>query len=213
MTITLDPAQQQAAATVAGVASQLGVSTPLAEAVAWHESGLNPTAVGDHGTSFGLFQLHQGGELGSLTPQQAFNPTTNADVALTRIAQVAHAMPGADPGIIAADAQRPAVPYAYARAVDALIPQFGGSSTGVTATASPATSSPTTAGTQQTGFVSNALGISKLVADMPTWIATGFGILIGGGLIAAGAYALVGKSSAGHAAESSAGALAPLMLA
>jgi hypothetical protein len=39
-------------------------------------------------TSFGLYQLHQGGELGELTPEEAFDPTTNADVALTVVGQV-----------------------------------------------------------------------------------------------------------------------------
>lgn len=38
---------------------------PLAQAmlsVAWMESGFNPRAVGDGGTSFGIFQLHYGGQ-------------------------------------------------------------------------------------------------------------------------------------------------------
>jgi murein DD-endopeptidase MepM/ murein hydrolase activator NlpD len=34
--------------------------------------------VGDQGTSFGAYQLHQGGALGSLSPQAAFDPYTNA---------------------------------------------------------------------------------------------------------------------------------------
>jgi hypothetical protein len=58
----------QRAAKAQGVAWQ-----PLA-AIAYHESGLNPLAVGDKGTSFGLDQEHQGGALPQgLTRQQIFN--------------------------------------------------------------------------------------------------------------------------------------------
>lgn len=104
---------------IAAVAQRLGVDPRLAIATAQVESGLNPGAVGDQGTSFGLFQLHQGGELGSLTPSQAFDPTTNASVALRQFAAVEAAHPGVtDPGTIAALAQRPANPAAYAAAVD-----------------------------------------------------------------------------------------------
>lgn len=54
---------------------------PLA-AIAHHESGLDPNAVGDQGTSFGLFQLHQGGALPRGTPaSQATNPLWNANFA------------------------------------------------------------------------------------------------------------------------------------
>jgi cell wall-associated NlpC family hydrolase len=44
------------------------------------ESGGNPRAVGDSGSSFGLFQLHKGGRLtaAGLTPEQAYDPYTNA---------------------------------------------------------------------------------------------------------------------------------------
>lgn len=58
---------------------------PLA-AIAHHESGLNPAAVGDQGTSFGLFQLHQGGALPAGTPaSQATNPLWNANFAARQI--------------------------------------------------------------------------------------------------------------------------------
>lgn len=110
-----------AAQTVAGVAESLGVDPRLALADAQQESGLDPTAVGDQGTSFGLFQLHQGGELGNLTASQAFNPQTNATVALSEFAAVEQANPGiTDPGTIAALAERPANPGAYAASVDAI---------------------------------------------------------------------------------------------
>lgn len=96
------------------------VDPRLALADAQVESGLSPTAVGDQGTSFGLFQLHRGGELGNLTPTQAFNPSTNATVALSVFGAVSAAHPGADPGLIAALSERPANPTAYAQAVDAV---------------------------------------------------------------------------------------------
>lgn len=105
------------------VARSLGVPPDLAIATAQVESGLDPNAIGDQGTSFGLFQLHQGGELGSLSPQQAFDPRTNATVALTQFAQVEQQHPGADPGWIAAWAQRPADPAGYAAKVDAALAQ------------------------------------------------------------------------------------------
>lgn len=107
------------------MAASLGLDPRLAVADAMVESGLNPQAVGDGGTSFGLYQLHQGGELGSLTPSQAFDPATNAHVALSTMAQVAQAHPGWSPGQIAAAAQRPADPAAYAAKVDAAYQQLG----------------------------------------------------------------------------------------
>jgi hypothetical protein len=57
-----------------------GISTFAWTHNANRESGGNPNAVGDGGTSFGLFQLHKGGLLGSLTPQQARDPITAAKV-------------------------------------------------------------------------------------------------------------------------------------
>lgn len=95
-----------------------GLNFPnLAVATAIAESSLNPTAVGDNGTSYGLFQLHQGGELGNLSASQAFNPVTNSTTALSTMSQVAAANPGASAGQIAAAAQRPANPSAYASEV------------------------------------------------------------------------------------------------
>jgi len=63
---------------VVRAAHQTGVDPNLAVAIALEESGGNPRAIGDQGTSFGLYQLHQGGALGHLTPQQAQDPYTNA---------------------------------------------------------------------------------------------------------------------------------------
>ena len=44
---------------IVNIAQQEGVDPSLALAVAQHESGFNPNAVGDGGNSFGLFQIHQ----------------------------------------------------------------------------------------------------------------------------------------------------------
>jgi hypothetical protein len=146
----LTPVEQ----TIYQTALTYGVDPRLALADAEVESGLSPTAVGDQGTSFGLYQLHQGGELGSLTPSQAFNPSTNAQVALSVFGAVAAAHPATDPGLIAALAERPANPTAYAAAVDAVygsssfLPQVPGgasigsaSSAGATGTSAQTTSS------------------------------------------------------------------------
>lgn len=106
-------------AIVEKIATSLGVDPNLALATMKVESGGNPTAVGDGGTSFGLFQLHEGGELGSMTAQQAFNPATNAQTALSQFAAVQAANPTlTDPGSIAAAAQRPANPGGYAAEVN-----------------------------------------------------------------------------------------------
>jgi hypothetical protein len=94
-------------------------------ATAYHESGFSPTAVGDQGTSFGEFQLHQGGELGSLTPQQAFNPATNAATAIPIIADRLQTLGYSNPGAVAASAQRPADQSAYASAIDSLLSAAG----------------------------------------------------------------------------------------
>lgn len=60
-------------------AANNGVAWQPLAAIAHHESNLNPDAVGDNGTSFGLFQLHQGGALPAGTPvSQAENPQWNA---------------------------------------------------------------------------------------------------------------------------------------
>lgn len=105
---------------IVNVAKQKGVDPYLAIATAIQESGLNPQAVGDQGTSFGLFQLHEGGELGALSPTQAFDPTTNASVALGVFANTAAGNPNLSPGDIAADSQRPADAAGYARSVNGI---------------------------------------------------------------------------------------------
>jgi hypothetical protein len=57
------PPPAQVYSAVHPVAAQYGVPDPIWETVAYMESGYNPNAVGDAGTSFGLFQLHEGGQL------------------------------------------------------------------------------------------------------------------------------------------------------
>src|SRR5579872_460680 len=104
---------------ILAAAQRYGVDPVLAVATAMNESGLNPFSVGDHGTSFGLFQLHKGGELGKMSPTQAFDPMTNALTALSHFG----GHPGKSGGALAAAAQRPANPAAYAKAVDALMPK------------------------------------------------------------------------------------------
>lgn len=121
-----DPRNAPVVNAIRSVASQLGVDVNLALATAYQESGFRPTAVGDNGSSFGIYQLHRGGELGSLTPEQAYDPTRNAQVSLGVVKQVQGRMPGSSPGTIAAAAQRPADRAGYARSVDNLYSELGG---------------------------------------------------------------------------------------
>jgi hypothetical protein len=112
------------AQTVASVAQDHGVDPVVAVAMMLVESGGNNRAIGDGGTSFGLFQLHEGGMLtaAGLSSTQAFDPTTNAQVALRSYAHE-HAKGHATrtPGQIAAASQRPADPVGYAAKVDAMM--------------------------------------------------------------------------------------------
>jgi hypothetical protein len=106
---------------VADVARQHGVDPVAAVAMMLVESGGNAGSVGDHGTSFGLFQLHEGGMLtaAGLTPQQAMDPRTNATVSINSLAHERAKGPNRTAGEIAAASQRPADPVGYARKVDA----------------------------------------------------------------------------------------------
>ncbi len=110
---------------VARIAAQRGVDPTLAVAMMLVESGGNASAVGDGGTSFGLFQLHEGGMLtgAGLSPQQAFDPATNADVALRSLAREAANGGNRTPGQVAAASQRPADKVGYAAKVDAAMAQ------------------------------------------------------------------------------------------
>ncbi|HEY4000116.1 MAG TPA: transglycosylase SLT domain-containing protein [Candidatus Xenobia bacterium] len=108
---------RQNAQLVARIAQQKGVDPTTAVATMLVESGGNNRSVGDHGTSFGLFQLHQGGELGNMSPQQAFDPGTNASTALNQFAATQRRT-GLTGGALAAAAQRPANPQQYAAMVN-----------------------------------------------------------------------------------------------
>lgn len=80
---------------VSPIAKQYGVPDLVWKSIIQVESGYNPRAVGDHGTSFGLFQLHRGGQLGNLTPEQAYDPKTNAQTAMPAIAKAWNALKSA----------------------------------------------------------------------------------------------------------------------
>lgn len=106
---------------VAAEAKKRGIDPAVAVAMMLVESGGRNTAVGDNGTSFGLFQLHEGGMLtaAGLNSTQAFNPKTNAMVALAAYRHEydkGHERRTA--GQIAAASQRPADPVGYASKVD-----------------------------------------------------------------------------------------------
>jgi hypothetical protein len=107
---------------VCQTAQQKGVDPTTAVACMLVESDGNNAAVGDNGTSFGVFQLHQGGELGNLSPQQAQDPQTNADTALTEMAKTQQ-QTGLQGGHLAAAAQKPADKDGYAQKVDAKMPE------------------------------------------------------------------------------------------
>jgi cell wall-associated NlpC family hydrolase len=69
-------------------------------AVSHAESGLNPGAIGDGGSSFGLFQLHQGGALGNMPTSQArqyLDAYKNAEFAARKIREMGiHGLTGRD---------------------------------------------------------------------------------------------------------------------
>lgn len=58
-----EPAQWSVSAVIVDRAKAHGVSSTLMLCMADRESNLNPLAVGDHGTSYGLFQIHEYGLL------------------------------------------------------------------------------------------------------------------------------------------------------
>ena len=124
-TIIATAQQMGEQAGLSGSTLQTFIDTALA--TAYHESNFNPMAVGDNGTSFGLYQLHEGGELGSMAPQQAFDPITNIKTALQQFLAVYKADPAIanDPGAWAVAAQRPNnAGNQYGGAIDALFQQI-----------------------------------------------------------------------------------------
>lgn len=75
------------AGVVSAVAAQYGVPDYIALDIMQQESGGNPFAVGDYGTSFGLFQLHYGGQGNGYSASQLLNPQQNAQIAMPYIAK------------------------------------------------------------------------------------------------------------------------------
>jgi hypothetical protein len=113
--------KQTVAQIIAEVAKSYGIPPAVALSIASQESGLNPDAVGDGGTSFGIYQLHEGGELGSHSEAWAENVKNNAETALREVAQVRANEPDANWGKVAADAQRPKDRAGYAASVDSIL--------------------------------------------------------------------------------------------
>jgi len=189
------------ATTIADVAQALGVDPALAIADAEYESSLNPTVVVmDHhadgspaGYSVGLYQLNQGGELQDVPGatladkiRAAQDPATNARVALAQFAAVMRANPGiTDPGQIAAAAERPANPSAYAQAVDQRYQQLTGAqpSTGSIGP-SPATAPPATA------TLTSLPNPFNIPSDIVHGLYTAVFLAAGAGLVALGAWRL-----------------------
>lgn len=91
--------------------------TLLATAIV--ESNLNPNAVGDGGTSYGLYQMHVGGAGGATqaSARRYLDP-------LAAIENRARAFRGGAGGAFAASVQRPADAAGYAKKVDAVIAQL-----------------------------------------------------------------------------------------
>lgn len=121
----------------AQIARHFGVDPVLCAAYCFVESGFDPEAKGDwtlngdpHNplvvagtpgslpTSFGWYQLHKDGELGSMTPTEAYNPVNNANVSISHLAACKRLRPELSGGALAAFAQGPADQAAYARIVD-----------------------------------------------------------------------------------------------
>lgn len=84
------------------------------------ESNGNSHAVGDHGTSYNLFQEHQGGRL----PGGALGARIRAGDAQAEINWAVPHFKGGSGGAFAAGVQRPADPAGYARRVDQMIAQL-----------------------------------------------------------------------------------------
>jgi hypothetical protein len=148
-------------------ASQYGVNAAtlyrIAMATVQQESGGNPNAVGDSGHSVGLFQLNDQGEGAGMSVAAREDPRANASIAMRVIAQQLAAHPNWTPGQVAAAAQRPANPAAYANSVNSIY--NGGTATGAQdGAAGPAAPAPAPASgqnavnPQQVGYTPNAQG-------------------------------------------------------
>lgn len=119
------PGQNQSVAQIiSNVAQSLGIPPEVALSLGLYESGLDPKRVGDQGTSFGIYQLHEGGELGSHDANWAFNVRNNAETALGEMARIHAEHPNLNWGQVAAAAQRPADPGAEAAAVNRTVQAY-----------------------------------------------------------------------------------------
>lgn len=168
------------------------VDTSVATSAVETGGSFNPSIVGDQGTSFGLFQLHQGGELGSNTEAWADNPVNNATRAIGTIADTMASEPNVTPGQIAANAQRPADQTGYARDVNGDLNLSGASGVGGNAFglgSAGGTTATTTVGTTTTGAAQSS---GNLLAKVG-------GFLLGTLLIGVGLVIVFKDTGAGQA--------------
>jgi soluble lytic murein transglycosylase-like protein len=80
---------------ISSIFQQTNVPSPIWESIAQTESSFNPNAIGDNNTSFGLFQLHVGGQAPAGVPtSQLLNPVTNASYAAPAISSAWNTLGG-----------------------------------------------------------------------------------------------------------------------
>jgi cell wall-associated NlpC family hydrolase len=171
--VAANPAVVQA---IIAAAQRTGADPIALLATGLQESGLRYNAVGDQGTSFGPYQYHRGGALGSHTPAWAMSNAEIQDEA-QRFAQnqIHH-------GVGAAALQRPADPTGYAAGVESRIPtarallaQYRGASppaTLPTAARHPPSASLTggvgASGASQAAFLQSIIDQNAQLAGIPT---------------------------------------------
>lgn len=109
------------------LAAKYGVDPRAALAIASVEGGFHGS-VGDNGTSFGPFQLHEGGALPHGRGAQWANSRAGIDYAMRHIASVAHGLHGRQAiAAISSRFERPAdVPAEIAKAMSRYGGGFGG---------------------------------------------------------------------------------------
>lgn len=153
--------QQQIVQLITQIATQNGINPSLMIADARVESGLNPGAVGDHGTSFGLFQDHVGGAGGSTlaSAQRYLNPAQS-------IQHAAQRFKGAQNAEDIYRAQRPADHAGYVAKLNSAL---GGGGVQLNAPVSGGAQSPTVQGGPASGGLNRkAMAINAVFADDPT---------------------------------------------
>lgn len=153
--------QAQVISAITAAADKYGVPADVLIASANEESGLNPNEAGG-----GLFQDIVGGEAGNSVfggnPENVYNLQLSVENAAQTFAASAKANPGADWGTIAAKAQRPLNPTAYATAINSAIgsPTNATLTADVTTTAPPAPASTDTALIPATTFAAPEKGVN-----------------------------------------------------